>query len=62
MTIFLRQRNSFYSSWSRVNHLKFGHGVILSYTGKKDDLKVQVDFEKYGKWLVLSYTQLEFIN
>ena len=47
----------------RVNHLKFGHGVILSYTGKKDDLKVQVDFEKYGKkWLVLSYTQLEFIN
>ena len=47
----------------RVNHLKFGHGVVLSYTGKNDDLKVHVDFKKYGKkWLVLSYTQLEFIN
>ena len=47
----------------KVHHLKFGQGVILSYTGKSDDLKVHINFEEYGKkWLVLSYTQLEFIN
>ena len=43
--------------------MKFGHGVILSYTGEKEDLKLHINFERYGKkWLVLSYAQLEFIN
>ena len=46
-----------------VNHLKFGRGVILSYTGKNEDLKLQINFEQYGKkWLVLSYAQLEFMD
>ena len=46
-----------------VNHLKFGRGVILSYTGKNEDLKLQINFEHYGKkWLVLSYAQLEFMD
>ncbi len=47
----------------RVNHMRFGQGVILSYTGKNEDLKLQINFENYGKkWLVLSYAQLEFLN
>ena len=47
----------------RVNHMRFGQGVILSYTGKNEDLKLQIHFENYGKkWLVLSYAQLEFLN
>ena len=41
--------------------MKFGIGVILSYTGKGDSLKLQINFESYGrKWLVLSYAQLDF--
>ncbi|MEC7864385.1 MAG: UvrD-helicase domain-containing protein, partial [Pseudomonadota bacterium] len=39
----------------RVRHMKFGKGVILSYTGKGDNLKIHINFESYGKkWLVLS--------
>lgn len=45
----------------RVRHMKFGKGVILSYTGKGDNLKIHINFESYGKkWLVLSYAQLDF--
>ncbi len=45
----------------RVHHMKFGIGVILSYTGKGDSLKLQINFESYGKkWLVMSYAQLDF--
>ena len=45
----------------RVRHMKFGNGVILSYTGKGESLKIHINFESYGKeWLVLSYTQLDF--
>jgi DNA helicase-2/ATP-dependent DNA helicase PcrA len=45
----------------RVRHMKFGVGVILSYTGKGDSLKLQINFESYGKkWLVMSYAQLDF--
>ena len=44
-----------------VRHMKFGKGVILSYTGKGDNLKIHINFESYGKkWLVLSYAQLDF--
>ncbi len=45
----------------RVRHMKFGNGVILSYTGKGDSLKIHINFESYGKkWLVLAYAQLDF--
>tara|TARA_Y100000992_G_scaffold285478_1_gene236465 strand:+ start:1 stop:903 length:903 start_codon:yes stop_codon:yes gene_type:complete len=45
----------------RVRHMKFGNGVILSYTGKGESLKLQINFDSYGKkWLVLSYAQLDF--
>ena len=43
--------------------MKFGQGIILEYTGKNEDLKLRINFENYGqKWLVLTYSQLEFLN
>ena len=47
----------------KVRHMKFGQGIILEYTGKNEDLKLRINFENYGqKWLVLTYSQLEFLN
>ena len=57
-----QEDNTFYIKvGQRVRHMKFGNGVILSYTGKGDNLKIQINFESYGKkWLVMSYAQLDF--
>ena len=57
-----QEDNTFYIKvGQRVRHMKFGNGVILSYTGKGDSLKIQINFESYGKkWLVMSYAQLDF--
>ena len=59
---FSQEDNSVYIKiGQRVRHLKFGNGVILSYTGKGDSLKIHINFESYGKkWLVMSYAQLDF--
>ena len=47
----------------RVKHQKFGHGVILSYEGEDDNLKLYINFEDYGsKWLVMTYAHLEIIK
>ncbi len=46
----------------RVRHQKFGNGVVLSYEGEDDNLKLYINFEDYGsKWLVLTYAHLEFL-
>ena len=46
----------------RVKHQKFGTGVVLSYEGEDDNLKLYINFEDYGsKWLVLTYAHLEFL-
>ena len=46
----------------RVKHQKFGNGVVLSYEGEDDSLKLYINFEDYGsKWLVLTYAHLEFL-
>ncbi len=46
----------------RVKHQKFGNGIILSYEGEDDNLKLYINFEDYGsKWLVLTYAHLEFL-
>ena len=46
----------------RVKHQKFGNGVVLSYEGEDDNLKLFINFEDYGsKWLVLTYAHLEFL-
>ena len=59
----ISKENTYIKIGQRVSHMKFGDGVILSYTGKSDDLKLHINFESYGKkWLVLSYAQLDFLK
>ena len=43
----------------QVNHAKFGNGVIVSYEGNANDMRVQVNFGREGlKWLALEYAKL----
>jgi len=43
----------------RVQHSKFGEGVVLTYEGQGTHARVQVNFEKAGsKWLVVAYANL----
>ena len=54
--------NSAIKIGQRVKHQKFGNGVVLSYEGEDDNLKLYINFEDYGsKWLVLTYAHLEFL-
>jgi len=46
----------------RVNHAKFGEGVIINYEGSGAQSRVEVSFEQVGsKWLVVAYARLESI-
>ena len=43
-----------------VRHAKFGQGVVVSYEGNLDDLRIQINFGREGmKWLALEYAKLE---
>ena len=43
----------------RVQHPKFGEGVVLTYEGQGTHARVQVNFEGAGsKWLVVAYANL----
>ena len=43
-----------------VLHPKFGEGVVLSFEGSGDNIRVQVNFLDAGsKWLVLAYANLQ---
>lgn len=43
----------------RVQHQKFGEGVILNYEGEGSSARVQVNFADEGsKWLVMGYAKL----
>jgi DNA helicase-2/ATP-dependent DNA helicase PcrA len=43
-----------------VMHAKFGQGVVVSYEGNANDLRVQVNFGHVGmKWLAVEYAKLE---
>jgi ATP-dependent DNA helicase UvrD/PcrA len=43
-----------------VMHQKFGSGVVVSYEGNTNDLRVQVNFGSAGlKWLAMEYAKLE---
>ena len=43
----------------RVQHPKFGEGVVLMYEGQGSHARVQVNFERAGsKWLVVAYAKL----
>ncbi|HBW83693.1 MAG TPA: DNA helicase II, partial [Gammaproteobacteria bacterium] len=47
----------------RVNHGKFGEGVVLNYEGQGSNARVQVNFDAVGsKWLVISYAKLEVLG
>ena len=44
----------------RVQHAKFGEGVVLNYEGQGAHARVQVNFESAGsKWLVVDYANLQ---
>lgn len=44
----------------RVNHAKFGEGVILMFEGNGPNARIQVNFNDVGsKWLVAGYANLE---
>jgi len=46
----------------RVEHPKFGEGVVLMYEGQGSHARVQVNFENAGaKWLVVAYANLETV-
>ncbi len=46
----------------RVNHAKFGSGVVLDCEGKGSSARVQIHFEDVGsKWLVLAYANLQVL-
>ncbi|MBL7003025.1 MAG: DNA helicase II [Gammaproteobacteria bacterium] len=48
------------SSGQRVQHKKFGEGIVLSVEGQGAQARIQVNFEKAGcKWLVMQYANLE---
>ena len=46
----------------RVEHPKFGEGVVLMYEGQGSHARVQVNFENAGaKWLVVAYANLQTV-
>jgi len=45
-----------------VSHAKFGNGVVVSYEGAANDMRVQVNFSNQGlKWLALEFAKLTSI-
>ncbi len=50
-----------FSLGQRVQHKKFGEGVILNFEGQGNNARVQVNFDEGSKWLVLSFAKLDAI-
>jgi DNA helicase-2/ATP-dependent DNA helicase PcrA len=49
-----------YNLGQRVQHPKFGEGVVLNAEGQGAAARVQVNFEAVGaKWLVVAYANLQ---
>lgn len=47
----------------RVNHARFGEGVVVNYEGQGKQARVQINFSKEGsKWLVIGYAKLELLG
>jgi len=56
----LMQDDFEFSLGQRVQHSKFGEGVVLNFEGEGSSARVQVNFERAGsKWLVLAYANLQ---
>ena len=46
----------------RVQHTKFGEGIVLNYEGQGSHARVQVNFDAAGpKWLVVAYANLSSV-
>jgi DNA helicase-2/ATP-dependent DNA helicase PcrA len=44
----------------RVNHARFGDGIVINLEGQGAQSRVQVNFEKEGsKWLIASMANLQ---
>lgn len=51
-----------YKVGQAVYHKKFGEGIIVKIQPENDDLKVEINFQKYGiKRLMAKYAGLEII-
>ncbi|RTZ74514.1 MAG: DNA helicase II [Gammaproteobacteria bacterium] len=51
-----------FSLGQRVQHPKFGEGVVLNAEGQGNSARVQVNFEQVGsKWLVVAYANLQAV-
>ncbi len=51
-----------FSLGQRVQHPKFGEGVVLNAEGQGSSARVQVNFEQVGsKWLVVAYANLQAV-
>lgn len=56
----LMQDDFAFSLGQRVQHSKFGEGIVLNFEGEGSSARVQVNFERAGsKWLVLAYANLQ---
>lgn len=52
-----------YKAGQKVNHAKFGIGMVLQTEGEGSQEKVQVNFKTEGmKWLMLAYANLEILS
>jgi DNA helicase-2/ATP-dependent DNA helicase PcrA len=45
----------------RVQHPKFGEGIVLNYEGNGEHARIEVKFREGAKWLVLQYAKLEVV-
>ena len=46
----------------RVQHQKFGEGMVTNYEGQGSHARVEVNFRDSGnKWLVLAYANLQLL-
>ncbi|WDE11763.1 DNA helicase II [Thalassomonas haliotis] len=55
--------NTGFTLGQRVQHSKFGEGVVLNYEGSGAQSRIQVNFDGLGsKWLVVAYANLQPIT
>lgn len=56
------QSNLYLQEGSRVEHLKFGRGVVLSIQGEDENAKVKVRFGMGEKTLIYRYAKLKILG
>ena len=56
----LNQKNAMpWKIGQQVSHAKFGAGVVVSYEGNTNDMRIQINFGREGlKWLALEFAKL----